>query len=76
MRRGVLESQAKSGDCWAMQFADKTCNIRTADLKVLSSDAASFEPSQAPLSAQEKRASAAESSKGGLSIAASTSRVR
>ena len=57
-----------------MRFADKSRNIRVADLKLLPSDAASFEPSQAPLSweerRQEERASAAVSL--GLSIAAST----
>ena len=55
-----------------MRFADKSRNIRAADLKLLSSDAASFEPSQAPLSREEKQSSASESSKRGLSVAAST----
>ena len=72
-RRGVIESQGKSGN-WTVRFADKSCNIRATDLKLLPSDAASFEPSQAPLSADErqrlKQASAAESSERGLSIAA------
>ena len=67
----VLESQAKSG-YWAERFADKTSNIHVTDLKLLPSDAASFEPSQAPLSWEERQASANESSKRGLSIAAST----
>ena len=67
-RRGVLESRVKS--YWAVRLADKSRNIRVADLKLLPSDAASFEPSQAPLSAQEKRAN--ESSNQFLSIAAST----
>ena len=53
-RRGVLESQGKRG-CWAVRFADRTRNIRVIDLKVLPSDAASFEPSQAPLSRKERR---------------------
>ena len=73
-RRGVLESQAPKG-FWAVRFADKSRNIRVNDLKLLPSDAASFEPSQAPLSAserqQEKKASATESSKRGLPVAAS-----
>ena len=77
-RRGVLESQGKT--CyWAVRFADKSRNIRVTDLhdlKLLPSDAASFEPSQAPLSGverqREERARASESSKRGLSVAAST----
>ena len=71
-RRGVLESQRKQG-WWAVRFADKSRNIRVADLKLLPSDAASFEPSEAPLSADEKRASANDSSTRGLPVAASTS---
>ena len=59
-----------------MRFADQTHNIHVADLKLLPSDAASFEPSQAPLGwekrKREKRASAAESSNQGLPVAAST----
>ena len=59
-----------------MRFADKSRNIRVADLKVLPSDAASFEPSEAPLGAeerkQEKKLSAAESSRRGLFVAASS----
>ena len=78
-RRGVLESQTKGG-YWAVRFADKSRNIRVADLKLLPSDAASFEPSQAPLSLkerrQEERSSASEASKRGLSVAASTTRAR
>jgi len=74
-RRGVLESKGNSS-CWAVRFADKSRNIQVADLKLLPSDAASFEPSQAPLGKEErkreKRASANESSKRGLSVAAST----
>jgi len=74
-RRGVLESQGKS-NCWAVKFADKSGNIRVADLKLLPSDAASFELSEAPLGWEERLTSAPESSKRGLSVAASTSRVR
>ena len=70
-RRGVLESQALKG-FWTVQFADKSRNIRVTDLKLLPSDAASFEPSQAPLSGKEKKASATETSKRGLPVAAST----
>ena len=44
------------------------------DLKVLPSDDASFEPSQAPLSGKEKKMIASESSKRGLSVAASTNK--
>ena len=69
-RRGVIESQGKSS-CWAVRFADKS-RIQVADLKLLPSDAASFEPSQAPLSWVERQVSAPESSKRGLFIAAST----
>ena len=71
LRRGVIESQGNSS-YWVVRFADKTRNIRVIDLILLLSDAASFEPSQAPLSVMEKRASATESSKRGLSVAAST----
>ena len=75
LRRGVLESQAKGG-YFAVRFADKSRNMHMRDLKLLPSDTASFEPSQAPLSAAERqrenRASASESSKRGLSEAAST----
>ena len=53
-----------------MRFADKSPNIRASDLELLPSDAASFEPSQAPLSAHEKRASENESLKRGLPVAA------
>ena len=73
-RRGVLESQAKEG-WWAVLFADKSRNFRAADLTLLPSDAASFEPSQAPLCWDEKQVSAPESSKRGLSVAASTLRI-
>jgi len=69
-RRGVLEFQGKTG-YWTVKFADKSPNIRADYLKLLPSDAASFEPSQAPLSDKAKRASAAVSSKRGLSVAAS-----
>ena len=73
-RCGVLESQVHGW--WVVRFADKSRNIRAADLKVLPSDAASFEPSQAPLSSvdrqREKQASKTEASKRGLSVAAST----
>jgi len=75
LRRGVLESQGLKG-YWAVRFADKSRNIRLADLKLMSSDAASFEPSQAPMSGverqREKNVCANESSKRGLSVAAST----
>ena len=37
-----------------MRFADKSRNIRVADLELLPSDAASFEPSQAPMSVKER----------------------
>ena len=70
-RRGILESQGIRG-LWFVRFADKSRNIRVTDLKLLPSDVASFEPSQAPLSDKEKRASASESSKRGMSVAAST----
>ena len=73
-RRGVLESQAKNGG-WLVRFADRSRNIRATDLKLLPSDAASFEPSQAPLSDLERKAIASESSKRGLPVAASTSRA-
>ena len=49
-----------------MRFADKTRNIRSTDLKLLPSDAASFEPSQAPLSFKERlraRSAAPESTR-------------
>ena len=72
-RRGVIESQANK--YWAVRFADNSRNIHMAHLKVLPSDAASFEPSQAPLGKEErkreKRASAAETSKRGMSVAVS-----
>ena len=68
-RRGVLESA--NGRYWTVRFADKSRNIRVDDLKLLPSDAASFEPSQAPLSAVERKACASESSKRGLPVAAS-----
>jgi len=70
--RGVLESRVTKTNCWPVRFADKSRNVHVNDLKLLPSDAASFEPSQAPLSAREKEASAAESSKRGLPVAAST----
>ena len=57
--RGVLESHGNGG-CWAVRFADKSSNIRATDLKLLPSDAASFEPSQAPL-AKKRQASSTES---------------
>jgi len=44
MRRGVIESQGSKG-FW----------VRVTDLKVLPNDAASFEPSQAPLSGEERK---------------------
>ena len=72
-QRGVLDSQSKSG-YWAVRFADKSRNIHASDLKVLSSDAASFELSQAPLGWEERRASAAKSSTRGLSVAVSTNK--
>ena len=56
-----------------MQFADRSLNILVADIKLLPSDAALFEPSQAPLSAVERLAIANESSERGLPVAASTS---
>ena len=49
-RCGVLESQVAYGSFWAVRFADRSRNIRVVDLTLLPSDAASFEPSQAPLS--------------------------
>ena len=59
-----------------MQFADKRRSMHMRDLKLLPSEAASFEPSQAPLSAaerkREKQASASEASNRGLSVAVST----
>ena len=70
-RLGVLESQGTKG-WWAARIADKGRNILSTDLKLLSSDAASFEPSQAPLSAAERQVSMSEYSKRGLSVAAST----
>ena len=75
--RGVIDSQAERG--WLVaRFADKILNVRVAYLN-LQSDAASFEPSQAPRSfkerRQEERSSANESLKRGLSIAASKNRV-
>ena len=63
-RCGVLESQTSS--YWAVRFADKSKHIVTTDLKLLQSDAASFEPSQAPLSSKERlraRSSAPESTR-------------
>jgi len=58
-RRGVIESQANGGSSkngyWTVRFADKSRNIRTDHLKLLPSDAASFEPSQAPLTSKERR---------------------
>ena len=70
-RRGVLESQVRGG-FWTVRFADKSRNIHTTDIKLLPSDAASFELSEAPLSWEERQASATETSKRGLSVAAST----
>jgi len=70
-QRGVVESQGKSS-WWAVRFADKSRSYRVADLKLLPTDAASFEPSQAPLSFMKKRASAKESLNRGLSVAAFT----
>ena len=84
-RRGVLEPRvffffekrrytrrvAKS-NCWPVRFADKSRHVHVADLKLLPYDDASFEPSQAPLRWEEKEAKASESSKRGLSVAAST----
>ena len=70
-RRGIIESQGSRG-WWAVRFADKSRNIRVTDLKLLPSDDASFEPSQAPLSTREKEASASESLKRGLSVTAFT----
>jgi len=76
MLRGVIESRVGRTSWWAVRFADKSQNFRVTDLKVLPSDAASFEPSQAPQSGKErqreKQVSAAESSKRGMSVAAST----
>ena len=73
-RRGVIESEVPKSGYWVVRFADKSRNVRVADLKLLPSDAASFEPSEAPLSCEERRreerASAVLSS--GLSVAAST----
>ena len=67
-RRGVLESQVVYTNFWAVRFADKSRNIRATDLELLPSDAVSFEPSQAPLSSVERKASVAESSKRGMSL--------
>ncbi|KAJ1458110.1 hypothetical protein M885DRAFT_562235 [Pelagophyceae sp. CCMP2097] len=55
VRRGVVESQGVGG-WWVVRFADKSRNIHIMDLEVLSSDDATFEPSQAPLNKAEKRA--------------------
>ena len=74
-RRGVLESQGSKG-FWAVRFTDKSRNIHVTDLKLLSSDAASFEPSQAPLSTRERQSSAKVSLNRGMSVAASTQCVR
>ena len=71
-RRGVIESQANKGGWLVVRFADKSRSIRGSDLRVLPSDAASFELSQAPLSGAERQASTREASKRGLSVAAST----
>ena len=77
-QRGVLESA--SGGWWAVKFADKTRSIRVANLKLPPSDAASFEPPQAPLSRDERRVAAPESSnrglcsKRGMSVAASANK--
>ena len=63
-RRGVIESHANGGGWLIVRFADKS--RRTTDLKSLSSDAASFAPSQAPLSFKERlraRSSAPESTR-------------
>ena len=76
LRRGVIESLCSNGNFWAVRFADKSRNIRATDLKLLPSDAASSEPSQAPLSSKEIKASASESLNRGLSVTASTLRVR
>ena len=72
-RCGVIETQVNGGR-WAVKFADKTRSIRGAELKVLPADAASFVPSEAPLGWEERRASANESSKRGLPVAASTNK--
>ena len=64
-RRGVLESHGIKGYC-AVRFADKSRNIRVTDLKLMPSDTASFEPSQAPLRVKERlraRSSAPESTR-------------
>ena len=50
-RRGVINSQGS----WAVRFVDKSRNIRPTDLNLLQSDAASFEPSLAPLSFKRQR---------------------
>ena len=75
-RRGVLEPRVTKTNCWPVRFADKSRNIQVADLKLLPSDTASFEPSQAPLSSKErdreKKASAAETLKRSMSVAVST----
>ena len=57
-----------------MRFADKRRIIYVADLKLLPSDNAFFELSEAPLSWEERQVSASESSKRILSVAASTNK--
>ena len=54
-RRGILESIVARSGFWAVRFADKSFNVRVSELKMLPSDDASFELSQAPLSSKEKR---------------------
>ena len=71
-RCGIIEPHVANGSYWTVRFADKSRIFRASDLKLLPSDAASFEPSEAPMSEVERQASAKESSNRGLSNAAST----
>jgi hypothetical protein len=53
-RRGVVESQG-GGAYWVVRYTDKSSNVHVKDLKVLPSDDATFEPSQAPPGWEEKQ---------------------
>ena len=71
-QRGVLESPNDKDRSWAGRVADKSRTFLPTDLKLLPSDATSFEPSQAPPSGKEKQTSATETWKRGPLVAALT----
>ena len=73
----MIESRVGNTGFWAVRFADKIHNVRATGLEALSNRAA-FEPTDAPVTGadrkREKKLSKSETSKRGLSLAASTSR--